>query len=45
MRAFAGCKAPVSFDIVSVAVKKPGSNLALEVRRSGIADRDIDWTG
>jgi hypothetical protein len=25
-----GCKAPVSFDIVSVAVEEPGANLALE---------------
>src|SRR6476660_4079593 len=25
-----GCKAPVSFDIVSVAVEEPGGNLALE---------------
>ena len=25
-----GCKAPVSFDIVSVALEEPGSNLALE---------------
>ena len=25
-----GCKAPVSFDIVGVAVKEPGRNLALE---------------
>src|SRR5262245_54963199 len=25
-----GCKAPVSFDIVSVAVDEPGANLALE---------------
>src|SRR5262245_22411839 len=25
-----GCKAPVSFDIVSVAVEEPGANLTLE---------------
>src|SRR5262245_66305058 len=25
-----GCKAPVSFDIVSVAIAEPGGNLALE---------------
>jgi hypothetical protein len=25
-----GCKAPVSFDIVSIAVEEPGGNLALE---------------